>query len=149
MKSENILIDVNGRIKIADFGVSKCVNQPVELDAIAYSTPLYTAPEALFDKTKFTFASDIWSLGCIFYELCMLHHPFNRVYDVEDLFDLASRSIYQTIDYKRKNYDKSLLTLSNMMLQPIAEKRATISMIVGQPIVMMRYYENYFKYDDI
>lgn len=149
LKSENILITRNGRIKIADFGVSKCVSQPLEMDELCHSTPLYTAPEALFDVTKYTFASDIWSLGCIFYELCMLRHPFHRVYKIDELHNLSSRSIYQTIDYKRKNYNRDLLTLSNMMLEPRVEKRGTIKDIVKQPIVSRSYYEKYFDFDDI
>lgn len=108
------------------------------------STPLYTAPEALNDQTKFTFASDIWSLGCIFYELCMLHHPFHRVWEVNELYQLATRSIYQTIDYERKHYSREFVTLSNMMLEPNVEKRATIEKIIKQPIIVMEYYERYF-----
>lgn len=114
-----------------------------------HSTPLYTAPEALFDKTKYTFASDVWSLGCIFYELCMLHHPFHRICDIDELFQLSSRSIYQTIDYERKNYTRDLMALSDMMLEPNVAKRATISRIIAQPIVVMRHYENYFDMGDL
>lgn len=115
----------------------------------AISTPLYTAPEALFDKTKYTFASDIWSLGCIFYELCMLRHPFHRVYDINELYQLASRSIYQTIDYERKNYSRDLLKLSDMLLEPNVEKRATIKKIIAQPIVVIKFYEKYFDIGDV
>lgn len=149
LKSENILIASNGRIKIADFGVSKCVNQPLKTDELCHSTPLYTAPEALINLEKFTFASDIWSLGCIFYELCMLRHPFHRAYKVDELYELSSRSIYQTIDYKQKNYNRELLTLSNMMLEPRVEKRGNINKIISQPIVTLKFYEKYFDYDEI
>lgn len=38
-------------------------------------TPLYMAPETVFEQ-KITFASDIWALGCVLYELCQLRHPF-------------------------------------------------------------------------
>lgn len=40
-------------------------------------TPLYMSPEALVHN-EFSFASDIWALGCIFYELCMLRQPFQH-----------------------------------------------------------------------
>lgn len=114
-----------------------------------HSTPLYTAPEALFDKTKYTFASDIWSLGCIFYELCMLRHPFHRVNDINELYELSSRSIYQTIDYQRKNYSRDLLTLSDLMLEPKVEKRATIEKIIPHRAIMTKYYEKYFDMGDL
>lgn len=38
-------------------------------------TPFYMAPETLLSKT-FSFASDIWALGCLLYELCALSSPF-------------------------------------------------------------------------
>lgn len=38
-------------------------------------SPIYMAPEALIHN-NFTFSSDIWSLGCILYEMCMLHTAF-------------------------------------------------------------------------
>lgn len=38
-------------------------------------SPLYMAPETLVHSV-FDFGSDIWALGCILYELCMLHSPF-------------------------------------------------------------------------
>ncbi len=74
----------------------------------------------------------------------MLRHPFHRVYDINELYQLSSRSIYQTIDYWRKNYSKNLLTLSDLMLQPNVELRANISKIVAQPFVAAMYYEKYF-----
>ncbi|KAJ6642576.1 Glutathione hydrolase 1 proenzyme, partial [Pseudolycoriella hygida] len=141
LKSENILIDSNSRIKISDFGVSKCIDHSIEMDALCHSTPLNTAPEALFDVTKYTFASDVWSLGCIFYELCMLRHPFHRVVDIYELHQLSSRSIYQTIDYERKSYSRSLMLLSDMMLEPKVEKRGTVNQLIAQPIITVKYYQ--------
>lgn len=78
----------------------------------------------------------------------MLHHPFHRVIDVDELLQLSSRSIYQTIDYERKHYSRDLLTLSDMMLEPKVEKRATIKKLIAQPIVVIKYYEKYFDVGD-
>lgn len=78
----------------------------------------------------------------------MLRHPFHRVYDVQQLYDLSSRSIYQTIDWERKNYSKDMLVLSDMMLEPKVDKRGTIKKLVAQPIVMINYYEKYFEIND-
>lgn len=78
----------------------------------------------------------------------MLRHPFHRVYDVQQLYDLSSRSIYQTIDWERKNYSKDMLVLSDMMLEPKVDKRGTIKKLVAQPIVMIKYYEKYFEIND-
>lgn len=41
-------------------------------------TPIYMSPETLIDK-QFSFPSDIWALGCILYELCILKPAFDFV----------------------------------------------------------------------
>lgn len=41
-------------------------------------SPIYMAPETLM-SSNFSYASDIWALGCILYELCMLKSPFEFV----------------------------------------------------------------------
>lgn len=43
-----------------------------------HGSPIYMAPEILSDQ-KYSFESDIWALGCILYELCMLRNPFAYV----------------------------------------------------------------------
>lgn len=81
LKTDNLLIAHDGRIKIADFGMAKMHDEmcgPIQqLGTCKMGTPLYMAPEAIANHT-YTFASDIWALGCVFYELCMLQHPFAR-----------------------------------------------------------------------
>lgn len=79
----------------------------------------------------------------------MLRHPFHRVYDINELYQLSSRSIYQTIDYERKNYSRDLMHLSDIMLEPKVDRRGTIKKIVAQPIVVVKYYEKYFDIGDV
>ena len=44
--------------------------------ATSIGTPLYIAPEMIESDHAVTFASDIWAVGCILYEMCELKHPF-------------------------------------------------------------------------
>jgi serine/threonine protein kinase len=57
-------------MKVCDFGISKiyCKNDYNSHEVV---TPLYRAPELLFRWNDYDLKSDIWSLGCVFYELCM------------------------------------------------------------------------------
>ncbi|KAF7668217.1 hypothetical protein LDENG_00026080 [Lucifuga dentata] len=75
LKSKNIFLTDNGTIKLGDFG-SACILNSSKAYAYAYvGTPYYVAPE-IWDNKPYNNKSDVWSLGCVLYELCTLHHPF-------------------------------------------------------------------------
>ena len=68
LKLQNILLAKDGTIKIADFGLAKILKDVGELTKTFCGTPTTIAPEIIEGKS-YTFPADIWSLGCIFYEL--------------------------------------------------------------------------------
>ena len=76
IKTQNIFIDSEGTIKLADFGISKMLEHTNLLASTVVGTPYYLSPEACSNK-GYNYKSDIWSLGCVLYELCTLEHPFN------------------------------------------------------------------------
>ena len=74
LKLKNILVH-NGKLKIADFGLSKVG----ELGVTHVGTPYTKAPEVFKGRgrTRYTNKADIWSLGVIFYQLLFdLNYPF-------------------------------------------------------------------------
>jgi NIMA (never in mitosis gene a)-related kinase 1/4/5 len=58
-------------------------------------TPYYASPEVWKDE-PYDEKSDIWSLGCVLYELITLKPPF-RAEGVEGLFKKVTRGIYQRL----------------------------------------------------
>lgn len=70
MKGANLLIDSNGVLKIADFGLATLYDpgspQPM---TSRVATLWYRPPELLFGATRYSDAVDMWSTGCIFAEL--------------------------------------------------------------------------------
>lgn len=75
LKSKNIFLTDKGTIKLGDFG-SACILKSSEAYARTYvGTPYYVAPE-IWDNRPYNNKSDVWSLGCVLYELCTLQHPF-------------------------------------------------------------------------
>lgn len=74
VKPANVLMDSIGTIKLADFGLSKCLGADA-LCATFAGTPLYMAPEQ-FQGHAYSYPADMWALGCIAYELMSLHSPW-------------------------------------------------------------------------
>jgi len=79
LKPANILFDANQNIKIGDFGLAKELSGKSKLAQTSnVGTPYYMAPEIMHEK-EYDERSDIWSLGCLLYELAALKPPFEAV----------------------------------------------------------------------
>jgi serine/threonine protein kinase len=70
-------------LKIGDFGISKMLSHTGQLAVTRIGTPYYLSPEVC-EGRPYHMASDVWSLGCILYEMCSLTHAFsaNRIEDL-------------------------------------------------------------------
>ncbi|NWU75482.1 NEK3 kinase, partial [Onychorhynchus coronatus] len=75
IKSKNIFLTQNGKVKVGDFGSARFLAHPMSYACTYVGTPYYVPPE-IWESMPYNNKSDIWSLGCILYELCTLKHPF-------------------------------------------------------------------------
>lgn len=75
LKPENIFLGDDQSVKLGDFGLSKLMHSH-DFASTYVGTPFYMSPE-ICAAEKYTLHSDIWSLGCIMYELCTKEPPFN------------------------------------------------------------------------
>ena len=75
-------------------------------------TPYYASPEVWKDK-PYDSKSDIWSLGCVIYEMTTLKPPF-RAEDMDGLYRKVIKGAYNKIG---DNYSKQLAGVIKMMLQ--------------------------------
>ena len=94
LKPENILMNNDGtQIKIADFGIcSNLSTSKVFLKRTTAGTALYMAPEVLLEK-KYAYDCDIWSLGCIVYEMFSGKKPYwNGDYVIKNAFQITGFS---------------------------------------------------------
>jgi serine/threonine protein kinase len=74
LKPENILITEDGEVKVIDFGIARLHEEPkktAQKPSKIIGTPNYMSPERKEDPSKISFASDIYALGVIAYELAM------------------------------------------------------------------------------
>ncbi|XP_068529990.1 serine/threonine-protein kinase Nek3 isoform X1 [Anas acuta] len=75
IKSKNVFLTQNGKVKLGDFGSARLLAHPGAYACTYVGTPYYVPPE-IWESMPYNNKSDIWSLGCILYELCTLTHPF-------------------------------------------------------------------------
>ncbi|KAL8839659.1 MAG: hypothetical protein Q9170_001665 [Blastenia crenularia] len=75
LKPDNVFLGDDNQVKLGDFGLSKLM-QSHDFASTYVGTPYYMSPE-ICAAERYTLHSDIWSLGCVMYELCARRPPFD------------------------------------------------------------------------
>lgn len=92
LKAANIFLTTDNIVKVGDLNVSRIARK----DGLNYTqagTPYYASPEVWKDK-PYDFKSDVWSIGCITYEMASLTLPF-QAQDMQSLFKKITRGEYK------------------------------------------------------
>lgn len=95
LKPANIFVTMGGSLKLGDLGLGRFFSSQT-LEAFSkVGTPLYMSPEVL-RGAGYDMRSDVWSLGCVLYELAMLRSPFksDQQLSLYDLFVRISKGEY-------------------------------------------------------
>ena len=136
LKSANIFLMKNGIVKLGDLNVAKILKN--ELLYSQTGTPYYASPE-VWSNQPYNFKSDIWSLGCILYELCSLKLPF-KGNNFKDVYNNVINGFYEQIP---NFYSKELKFIVNWLLQVNSFKRPDCFQLINCDIVK-RNFENIF-----
>ncbi|KAJ3087093.1 Serine/threonine-protein kinase par-1 [Quaeritorhiza haematococci] len=141
LKAENLLLDNNLNIKIADFGFSNWFDPDSKLDTFCGSPP-YAAPE-LFQGRRYTGPEvDIWSLGVILYVLTTGCLPFDGK-NLQEMRESVCRGKYRIPFYLSDTCEKLLRKF--LIRDP--GKRAGVEMLTDDPWINEGYSESPIEMD--
>lgn len=130
LKPHNVFLAQGGIVKLGDFGIAKTLEHTHDMAKSAVGTPLYCSPEICMGK-MYNSKSDIWSLGCILYELMSLKRPFTGLV----LADIMRRIIVRQPSPPPSHYSKELRDLLATLLHKKPESRPTINEILQHPLI--------------
>ncbi|KAF9392231.1 Serine/threonine-protein kinase Nek2 [Podila verticillata] len=121
LKPDNVFLDAKKNVKLGDFGLSRTLNNPQKAFAQTYvGTPYYMSPE-LISSSHYDARSDIWSLGCVVFEMCALQPPFLA----DTLPQLTAKIKLGSVRALPSSYSPELNQIIREMLQVDPRKRPT------------------------
>jgi NIMA (never in mitosis gene a)-related kinase 1/4/5 len=133
IKTINMFLAKGDVIKIGDLGVARELNQTANMAHTVVGTPYYLSPE-LCEEKPYNNKSDIWSLGCVLYELCTLRHPF----EAQNQGALILKILRGKFNPLPSIYSKSLHEMVDRLLIKDYRKRPAIDEILKLPAMSER-----------
>ncbi|WCJ37804.1 mitogen-activated protein kinase kinase kinase 3 [Euphorbia peplus] len=131
IKGANILVDPNGEIKLADFGMAKHITNCSSMLSFKGS-PYWMAPEVVMNTNGYSLAVDIWSLGCTILEMATSKPPWSQYEGVAAIFKIGNSKdmpdIPDHLSCDAKNFIKLCL-----QRDPLA--RPTASQLLDHPFI--------------
>ncbi|KAF1443644.1 NEK3 kinase, partial [Pygoscelis papua] len=127
IKSKNVFLTQNGKVKLGDFGSARLLAHPASYACTYVGTPYYVPPE-IWESMPYNNKSDIWSLGCILYELCTLRHPF-QANSWKHLILKICKGSYNPLP---SHYSYELHYLTKQMLKKNPQNRPSASTILAR-----------------
>ena len=140
IKSANVFLFEGGICKLGDLNVSKVARKG--LGYTQTGTPYYASPE-VWEEKPYDNKSDVWSLGCVIYEMITLRPPF-QANSMDELYKRIMRGMYPKISSR---YSEDLSDAIKLMIQVEAGARPNCEELLKMPMITKRI--EYFNENSI
>uniref|UniRef100_G1KSG7 Serine/threonine-protein kinase Nek2 n=1 Tax=Anolis carolinensis TaxID=28377 RepID=G1KSG7_ANOCA len=130
LKPANIFLDGKRNVKLGDFGLARILHHDTSFAKTFVGTPYYMSPEQI-NRMSYNEKSDIWSLGCLLYELCALSPPFTA-FNQKELAEKIREGKFRRIPYR---YSDQLNELITKMLNLKDYCRPSVEEILQNPLI--------------
>ncbi|TKX21466.1 G2-specific protein kinase nimA [Elsinoe australis] len=131
LKPENVFLGDGNAVKLGDFGLSKIISSH-DFASTYVGTPFYMSPE-ICAAERYSLYSDIWSLGCVIYELCAREPPFNA----KTHFDLIQKIKLGKVSPLPRTYSRELSEVITACLQVNPNSRPDTAALLNLPRVKL------------
>ena len=130
VKSKNVFLQ-RGLVKLGDFGIARVLQSTADNASTLAGTPYYMSPESLSGQ-GYNAKSDIWALGCIIYELCLLKMAF----DGDNLLGLTYKICEGSIPDLPEPYSPAFREIAETLLVRNPGDRPSALQLLQHPFVM-------------
>ncbi|CAK9024973.1 unnamed protein product [Durusdinium trenchii] len=131
LKTSNMLLDVDHRIvKVGDFGIARVLESTTAVAVTMLGTPYYMSPEVCKGE-PYRDKSDMWSLGCVLYEMCRFRHAFES----QSLLGLVYCIVSEHYEAIPEMYSEELAKLVAMLLAKSADERPSAREALALPVL--------------
>ncbi|GAM18256.1 hypothetical protein SAMD00019534_014310 [Acytostelium subglobosum LB1] len=143
IKPGNLFLDESRNVKLGDFGLAKILTNSMHAHTFV-GTPHYMSPEQILGK--YNDKSDVWSVGCLVYEMATHRPPFYDATTHNQLYDKIKDGRYLPIP---SHYSADLSNVISLMMRVDMHKRPNVEELFSYAPIAQRLREkklnNYYQ----